>query len=219
MELDWSLGLVLRYAAPGQPYTGMSNDVGASTPDEILMAAYQAGNEAAFSELFERYAGSVYGFLVRRLGDRSAAEDLYQEAFLRLHRARDTYDSARPFRAWLFGIVHHLLTDALRSRTRLPDTTSLHEMPGEGTLEQGAGDTSPEGLVALRQSSMALSRALSTLPSDEATVLILARIEGLPYDDIAAVLGRSAAATKQLAYRALKRVRAQMIAEGHEEEP
>jgi RNA polymerase sigma-70 factor (ECF subfamily) len=66
---------------------------------------------------------------------------------------------------------------------------------------------------------MALSRALSTLPSDEATVLILARIEGLPYDDIAAVLGRSAAATKQLAYRALKRVRAQMIAEGHEEEP
>jgi RNA polymerase sigma-70 factor, ECF subfamily len=203
----------------------MSNDVGTPTPDEILMAAYQAGNEAAFGELFERYAGSVYGFLVRRLGDRSAAEDLYQEAFLRLHRARQTYDSARPFRAWLFGIVHNLVTDALRSRGRVPETTSLDERR-EGVLEKGSGavdvgrdEQSPERIVAARQSSMALSRALSSLPSDEATVLILARIEGLPYDDIAAVLGRSAAATKQLAYRALKRVRAKMIADGHEEEP
>jgi hypothetical protein len=79
------------------------NDVSELTPDEILMAAYQAGNEAAFGELFERHAGSVYGFLVRRLGDPSRAEDLYLEAFLRLHRERqrlrwtkDTFSESEP---------------------------------------------------------------------------------------------------------------------------
>src|SRR5262245_34076953 len=92
------------------------------------MAAYQAGNEAAFSELFKRYSGSVYGFLVRRLGDRALAEDLYQEAFLRLHHGRATYDSRRPFRAWLFGIVHNLLTDSFRKRARTPDTAPLEEV-------------------------------------------------------------------------------------------
>jgi RNA polymerase sigma-70 factor, ECF subfamily len=177
------------------------------------MAAYQAGNEAAFSELFERYSGSVYGFLVRRLGDRSLAEDLYQEAFLRLHRARAAYDSRRPFRAWLFSIVHHLLTDTFRNRGRTPTTVSA-----EDALEARSDGRSPERIAAAREETASLHRALQALSSDEATVLILARLEGLSYDDIGAILGRSAAATKQLAYRALKRVRADMATSGHEEE-
>jgi RNA polymerase sigma-70 factor, ECF subfamily len=184
------------------------------TSDEILMAAYQAGNESAFTELFDRYAGSVYGFLVRRLGDPALAEDVYQEAFLRVHRARDTYDPQRPFRAWLFGIAHNLLTDTLRQRRRAPAPSAM--APDVEGLVSDLG--SPEELVGARQSANALGRALSALPSDEATVLILARIERLPYDDIAEILGRSAAATKQLAYRALKRIRASMIADGQEEQ-
>lgn len=195
------------------------------TPDEILMAAYQAGNEAAFGELFDRYAGRVYGFLVRRLGDRSLAEDLYQEAFLRLHRARSTYDSRRPFRAWLFGIVHNLLADALRTRRRLPETTSLDEPRNDSDAsravaashEGAVANESPEGLVVARQMGAALENALSALSPDEATVIILARFEGLSYDDIGAILGRSTSATKQLAYRALKRVRAALVAYGHQE--
>ena len=91
------------------------------------MTAYLAGNEAAFRSFLSATWAGVYGFLVRRLRDRSLAEDLYQETFLKLHRARHTYDASRPFRAWLFGIVHNLATDALRSRGRLPETTSLDE--------------------------------------------------------------------------------------------
>ena len=185
------------------------NQVRDPTSDEILMAAYQAGSEAAFRQLFERHAGSVYGFLVRRLGDAALAEDVYQEAFLRLHRARHTYDPQRPFRAWLFGIVHNLLTDALRQRGRSVATSA--------GFEPASDHGSPEELAVARQSASALGRALTSLPSDEATVLILARLEGLSYDDIGGILGRSAAATKQLAYRALKHVRARMIADGHEE--
>jgi RNA polymerase sigma-70 factor (ECF subfamily) len=202
--------------------------VSQSTSDEILMAAYQAGNQAAFTELFERHAGSVYGFLVRRLGDNALAEDLYQEAFLRLHRARHTYDSGRPFRAWLFTIVHNLLNDALRRRRRTSYVRSSEEatgksspdgIHGESEREVGSDEHSPERLLAARQSTQALERALNALPSDEATVLILARVERMSYDDIGAVIGRSATATKQLAYRALKRLRGTLAAWGHSEEP
>lgn len=192
------------------------------------MAAYQAGSEAAFGELYERYAGPVFGFLVRRLGNRALADDLYQEAFLRLHRARDTYDASRPFRAWLFGIVRNLVTDTLRTQGQAPDVASLDAPadrvhgPSDGVgprADLAASDPSPERLVAARQTTSALSEALRALPSDEATVLILARFEGFSYDEIGTILGRSAPATKQLAYRALKRVRATLIAAGHQEEP
>lgn len=198
-----------------------------STSDEILMAAYQAGNQAAFAELFERHSGSVYGFLARRLPDRSLAEDLYQEAFLRLHRARRSYDSRRPFRTWLFAIVHNLLNDALREQARTPRAGSFGNLPASDAndemteeappLDLEREEISPEELASARESTRALSAALRALSDDEATVLILARLEGLSYDDIGIVIGRSAAATKQLAYRALKRVRAEMVAAGHGE--
>ncbi len=129
-----------------------------------------------------------------------------------MHRARATYDSARPFRAWLFGIAHHLLTDSFRSRGRAP------AILGEETID-GRGDVrSPEDVAVARQATDSLQRALALLSPDEATVLVLARLEGLSYEDIATILGRSPAATKQLAYRALKRVRAEMAASGYEEE-
>lgn len=196
-----------------------------ATSDEILMAAYQAGNETAFTELFQRHGDAVYGFLVRRLGDRALAEDLHQEAFLRLHRARDRYDSSRPFRAWLFAILNNLVNDVARDRLRGPRLVSgdgrRSGEDGEGGAHgsrierEPAGDqSSPEHLVAAREAALGLDRVLRALPPDEATVLILARFEGMSYDDIATIIGRSATATKQLAYRALKRVRAAL-----EEEP
>jgi RNA polymerase sigma-70 factor (ECF subfamily) len=153
---------------------------------------------------------------VRRLGDRAQAEDLHQEAFLRLHRSRQSYDARRPFRAWLFGIVHNLVTDALRSRGSSPTLASLDQIPGYGP--HVAMDESPEARVAARESARVLERALGALPSDEATTLMLARVEGLSYEEIGTILGRSPAAAKQLAYRALKHLRATWPAEGTQED-
>ena len=189
--------------------------------DEVLMAAYQAGNRTAFTELYDRHGSSVYGFLVRRVGNRALADDLFQEVFLRVHRARHTYDSGRPFRAWLFGIVHNLLIDSLRDRERTPRALNLDdaEAPGAGDVgvDPAPPCATPEETASARETARALGRAVRALPPDEATVLVLARIEGLSYEDIALVIGRSAAATKQLAYRALKRVRAEVAAAAHGE--
>lgn len=191
--------------------------------DEILMAAYQAGNQAAFGELFARHGGSVYGFLARRLPDRALAEDLYQEAFLRVHRARHAYDPSRPFRAWLFGIVHNLLIDTLRDAGRTPRAQPLDDAGvvahgAEHAIEVPSPTGTPEQQASTREAARALDATLHALPSDEATVLLLARLEGMSYEDIALVVGRTPAATKQLAYRALQRVRAGMTAAGHGDE-
>lgn len=189
--------------------------------DEVLMAAYQAGNQAAFTELYERYGGGVYGLLARRAANRALADDLYQEVFLRVHRARHTYDRARPFRAWLFGIVHNLLIDSHREQERMPRIRVVEQAPSEGSndvdVQIVASSSSTEDEAIRREAARALAHAVRVLAPDEATVLVLARIEGLSYDDIAFVIGRSATATKQLAYRALKRVRAELTAAGHGE--
>lgn len=172
------------------------------------MAAYQAGSQEAFVALYDRHAAGVYSYLLRRLQNASAAADLYQEVFLRLHRARHSYDPNRPFRAWLFGIVHNLVTDSFRKTMRQPTSA----------LETEAVDhRSAEKVATLRESGRALTRALDKLSREEAGVLILARIEGLPYDEIARIVGRSPAAVKQLAYRALKRLRAELRTAGHTE--
>ena len=205
----------------------MGAQLSESTADEILMAAYQAGNAAAFEQLFERHGGSVYGFLARRLGDRALAEDLYQETFLRVHRARQTYDSSRPFRAWLFAIAHNLLNDALRQRLSSPSIAASAAARGGDPAGDGHDtrvadvvDPAPalDDRVEQREALRAVDRALAALPPDEATVLILARVEGLSYDDIALVIGRSPSATKQLAYRALKKVRADLAPTTTEEQ-
>src|SRR5438046_5980993 len=125
------------------------------TSDEILMAAYQTGNQDAFCELFDRYGGRVHAFLVRRLGDVAIADELHQEAFLRLHRARSSYDPERPCRAWLFAIVHNLVNDALRSRRRAPAMEPLSAVPGstsdaEMNPDRGVTTETPEAIVATR---------------------------------------------------------------------
>ena len=191
-----------------------------STSDEILMAAYQAGSEQAFRTLHDRHAASVYGFLLRRVADPATADDLYQEVFLRLHRARATWDPERPFRPWLFGIVHHLLTDHLRERGRSPERSdegavARASTAGNAPPGSGAPPPDPERAASRRESAEALDRALRSLPEDEAAVLVLARVEGLPYEEIGPILGRTATAAKQLAYRALKRLRAELSARGH----
>jgi RNA polymerase sigma-70 factor (ECF subfamily) len=103
----------------------------------------------------------------------------------------------------------------------MPRIRVVEQAPSEGSndvdVQIVASSSSTEDEAIRREAARALAHAVRVLAPDEATVLVLARIEGLSYDDIAFVIGRSATATKQLAYRALKRVRAELTAAGHGE--
>src|SRR3989440_2466032 len=89
-------------------------------PDEQLLLAYQQGDKASFAQLVQRYQRELFHFLVRFLGDRAAAEDVFQETFLQVHQSADQFDTSRRFRPWLFTIAANKARDLIRSQARRP---------------------------------------------------------------------------------------------------
>ena len=171
----------------------------ASQPaDETLMERYADGDATAFDELFRRYEARAYVFFFARTRSSERARDLYQELFLRIHRARASYDPSRPFAPWFFQIARRLLVDDGRRAHR------SREVPLEGhepCTERFHG----EARVADRER---VGEILGALSSEERYVLLSAKVEGIGYPEIAIQLGKSVDAVKKLASRAMQRLRA-----------
>src|SRR5476649_2776842 len=89
--------------------------------DEELMALYQNGDEQAFGMLYARHSGRVYGFLVNSLKDKALADDVFQSTFMKLHRARSTYDPSFPFIPWLFTVCRGVMIDHIRKAGRIQE--------------------------------------------------------------------------------------------------
>src|SRR5947209_3986874 len=88
--------------------------------DEQLLEAYRIGEKTSFPKLVERYHRELFHFLVRFLGDRAAAEDVFQETFLQVHQSAEQFDPQRRFRPWLFTIAANKARDLMRSQARRP---------------------------------------------------------------------------------------------------
>lgn len=165
--------------------------------DEELMARYQNAEAAAFAEIYARYARKIYGFLARRLGNPEDCADIFQETFLRLHRARTSYNPQMSFKTWLYTIAHNLIRDEYRSR-RFSRISPLGA-PMENSPEKAA----PDGGRMLAS----FKEAFETLTDDQKEAIILSRFEGLRYDEIAVAMGRSPDAVNQLVQRAMRHLR------------
>ena len=178
-------------------------------PDETLMARYADGDMEAFEELFQRYEPRAYVFFLRRTRSPERSQDLYQELFLRIHRARDRYDSSRPFTPWFFQIANRLLVDDHRRAFR------SHEVPIEDREPWTAGPGS-EDVVADREQVLQLLHALSP---EERYVVLSAKVEGIGYPELAEHLGKSVDAVKKMASRAIRRLRATALPDAAIEVP
>jgi RNA polymerase sigma-70 factor (ECF subfamily) len=169
-----------------------------AVPDELLMARYADGDARAFDELFRRYEPRAYAFFLKRTGSPQRAEDLYQGLFLRIHRARDRYDPARPFAPWFFRIARRLVVDDVRRAFR------AHEVPLHDRDPQAEVRGSEDRLASRER----VDRLLARLSPEERYVLVTAKVGGVGYPDLAEDLGRSAAAVRKMASRAMQRLRA-----------
>src|SRR5262245_5521431 len=85
-------------------------------PDEELMLAYRDGDAGAFEKLYARHRGALYRFVLRSLKDRAVAEELFQEAWIRVIEARERYAASARFTTWLYTIAHNLLVDHWRRK-------------------------------------------------------------------------------------------------------
>ncbi len=170
--------------------------------DEVLMAAYRAGDRAAFDALFSRYAPRLRQTLSRRINRRDDVADLVQQTFLQLHRARADFREGAKLRPWLYTIALNLARQYFRRKGRRPETGLGEVEPAERGQE---GD--PERPAVARE----LHEALAALPAAQREVIELHWFEGLPFKEVAQVVGASESAVKVRAHRGYEKLRARLV--------
>lgn len=163
------------------------------------MVAYQAGDESAFESFYGELAGPVRAFLASLTRNAARADDLLQETFFHVHRARQTYDPTRSAKAWVYAIAHNVFLMACRTDRR------------RGRNEELPADELPDLPVPAEAESLAsrdlVARALATLPVDRREALLLHHVEGLSFQEVGAVLGVTTMAAKLRSHRAMTQLR------------
>jgi RNA polymerase sigma-70 factor (ECF subfamily) len=191
-------------------------------PGVRWMCAWQAGDEAAFDALVEAYSPQVFGLLTRFLGKRANREDLVQEVFLRVVRARERYEPAARFSTFLFRIAYNIaVNETQRGIAREAGRVELGDEPRAGpSLAEFEDPRAQAPAAALEQDDVvrAVRAAIARLPENQRMALLLAKYEDLPYGEIAEVLGSSEKAVKSLIHRARESLRASLAAFLEEEE-
>lgn len=174
----------------------MPRDLPDPVDDDTLMARYAAGDPAAARALTLRLVPRVVSYATRLLADRAEAEDLAQEAMLRLWRAAPGW---RPGEArvttWLYRVVTNLATDRLRARRRRGGP-ALEDVPEPADDAPGA-----EARMISADRRAALDRALAALPDRQREAVVLRHLEGLANPEIAAILGVGVEAVESLTAR------------------
>lgn len=160
------------------------------------MARYQRADADAARALIEALSPGLFRFLAGQLGDRNEAEDMLQEAWLRIHRVRHTYRAGEPVLPWIFAIARRVRIDNYRKRRRI----GMHETAVE-RLPEAPASTAPArgpGLPAM----------LAALPEGQREVIVLLKVEGLSLEEVARATSSTVGAVKQKAHRAYERLRA-----------
>ncbi len=173
------------------------------------MLAYQRGDEHAFDRIVHAYSGQVFSLVTRFLGPVSHREDLVQEVFLRLIRARERYQPTARLSTWLYRIVYNLsINERERLNTRARTTSDFETDPETGAVEvEDAKSGLPSEGLERADVVRAVRQAILRLPENQRMALILAKYEEMPYGEVAHVLGSTEKAIKSLIHRARENLR------------
>ena len=178
-------------------------------PDVALMLRVQNDEPGAFQQLVDRYWYLVFGRFFRCVGDRQLAEDLTQEACLRLYRNRLNYRPQAKFATWLFHIVENLTRNAIRDRRRLRrgiESLSQHHL-ARSFLDRHAPATSPDRLLESAEAVAIVRDGIQHLIERQREALILHEYQDHTYAEIAETLDITPEAAKSLLYRARNQLR------------
>jgi RNA polymerase sigma-70 factor (ECF subfamily) len=165
--------------------------------DEVLMIRFQRGDRAAFTRLVRRHQTSLFNFALRQLGTQAVAEEVVQEAFIRVVQSAAEFKHEARFTTWVYTILRNLCIDQLRRRAlrRHPSlderrASRTGEEEGPTLLEQTA-DNRPgvEREATGTELKQRIARAVETLPEEQREVFLLREISNLPFKEIATVTG------------------------------
>jgi RNA polymerase sigma-70 factor, ECF subfamily len=168
-----------------------------------IMERCATGDDRAFDELYRRAAQRVRGFLIRLSGNASLADDLTQETFVRIHRARGSFAVGAAALPWMFAIARNAFLDHARREHVRRSSSATDAEPREA-----AKDTQGDEVLSAQEMLGIVRETLDRLPILQRDAFVLIRFEGLSVSEAAAVLGATEAAVKVRAFRAYEALRA-----------
>ena len=183
-------------------------------PDAELMLAFRRGDARAFETLVQRHQRGIYNFILRSVRDRSRTEELLQEVFLRVVRAKDRYERTAKFTTWIYAIARNLCVDESR-RARFRDHKSLDaKRPGRDGEEGGnllsrmpAADVPTDEAAEAPTLRRRMKAAIEALPDDQREVFLLRQLSGLSFREIGETLGVPENTVKSRMRYALEKLR------------
>jgi RNA polymerase sigma-70 factor (ECF subfamily) len=185
----------------------------AHDPDVRLMLRVRGDDAEAFEELVLRYQNRLVSLLAHLTGRRDMAEDLAQDVFLRIYRARKRYIPGSKFSTWLFTIAHNVASNAQRTLARRREVHLTAKSPNDsGANALDAAAVAASGLMPARQLDKSELRevvklAIATLNDRQREAVLLNKFEHLSYEEIAEVMEMSSSAVKSLLTRARANLR------------
>lgn len=174
--------------------------------DSQLVARHLEGNPGAFSELYDRYRDRLVQFIARKTGDRDRAEDLVQEAFIRVTRHLHRFDQDKKFSTWIYTICSNLAKNELRNRSRSPlvlfQKLTTHWEPDHRPLQFEDVGNRPDDLYRKRYLQAIVEEIVEELPEHHKLVFKLRELEGKSYEEIADITGVNLGTVKSRLHRA-----------------
>ena len=174
--------------------------------DTEVVSAFLAGEERAFEELVDRYQGRLLNFVYRTIGDRDRAEDLVQEAFIRVYRHIGRFDRSKKFSTWIYTIASNLAKNELRNRSRNPlvlfQTIASRFEDEERPLQFEDPDSRPDDQFRKRYLQDVVEQTVNRLPVHHREVFVLRELEGKSYEEIAEITGANLGTVKSRLNRA-----------------
>ncbi|MFZ9089324.1 MAG: RNA polymerase sigma factor [Planctomycetaceae bacterium] len=176
-------------------------------PDVQLMLKISADDQSAFEQLVLKYQDRLVGFFFHIVRDRSVSEDLAQEAFLRVYKARERYEPTARFSTWLFRIAHNLASNQIRGAVRRKEVSlqTRNSTDSNSSLDTFLAEQSalmPARTLDSREMQQLVRDAVAQLSERQRTAVILHRFEDMSYEEIGDVMGLGTVAVKSLLSRA-----------------
>jgi len=180
--------------------------------DVQLMLDVKAGDDASFDLLLQKYRTPLVNFLYRMVRDTATAEDLAQEVFLRVYRARKQYSPSAKFTTWLFRIATNLALNSVRDNRYRQMQVSL-DLPADedvAPIQIPAREMRIDEHMVERDRAQMIRRAVAALPEKQRVAVLLHKYEEMDYGEIAKILDCSESALKSLLFRAYETLRVQL---------
>ena len=191
-----------------------------SDPDQALMKRFQKGDVSAFEILMQKYQGPVLSLVRRYLGSRSPGiEDVAQQVFIRIYRARHTYEPRAKVGTWIYRITVNTCLNEIRrmgaeKNRRVAGFSAVFGAAGDsgdgGDAEASLADAraeAPPAHLEAEEVSAHVREAVDALPESQRMALLLSRFHGCSYEDVATAMGSSVPAVKSLLMRARENLR------------